>query len=241
MAKKLLRKTKKRRGTKRLSRVKKGGVLIELESVIQKPNKVSGPSGRDASTLRGSKELFQQWADRQFSSDPENQQKALYSLQVENSGSRFTFYYKSVRNEWYKVILQGNRSIEEMMKGMSLNENTFNVKTLSGDIHPVYYERERKMGHVVDEVASILGVMPTDFHLVSKGNPASYTDNKYKNSTLSQLNINKGTTLHVILRLRGGITEGGRRKKRTRKKRRKSRRKSRRKKRRRKKRTKRRR
>ena len=218
MAKKLLRKTKRRQGTKRLSRVKKGGTLT-LQGVIQKPNKVGGPNGRDASTLRGSKELFQQWADRQFSSDPENQQMALYSLQVENSGSRFTFYYKSVRNEWYKVILQANKSIEEMMAGMSLNENTFNVKTLSGDVHQVYYDKDRKIRDVVDELATKLGgVLPKDIMLVASGKPAHQSPN----STLADFNINKGSTIHVLLRLKGGPGGGKRRKKRTRKKRRKS-------------------
>ena len=226
MAKKLRRKTKRRHGTKRLSRVKKGGTLT-LEGVIQKPIKVSDPSGRDASTLRGSKELFQQWADTQFSSDPENQQTALYSLRVENSGSRFTFYYKSVSNgyfgvstEWNKVILQANKSIEEMMEGMSLNENTFNVKTLNDKIHKIYYDKDRKIRDVVDELAMKLDVLPKDIMLVAGGKGLHLSPN----STLGELNINKGTRVGVILRLKGGIMFGGkRRKKRTRKKRRRKR------------------
>ena len=230
MTKKLLRKTKRRQGTKRLSRVKKGGTLT-LQGVIQKPNKVSGPSGRDASTLKGSQKLFQQWADRQFSSDPENQQRALYSLRVENSGSRFTFYYKSANwlgTQWNKVILQADKSIEEMMKGMSLNENTFNVKTLSGDILELYYDKDRKIRDVVDELAMKLGgVLPKDINLIAFGKAAHQSPN----STLGAFNIKKGSTIHVILRLKGGIMEGGRRKKRTRKRRRKKKTKKRRRKR----------
>ena len=97
------------------------------------------------------------------------------------------------------------------------------IRTLTGHNFPVEYDESDTIAVVKNKIQAKEGIAADDQRLIFDKKQLS------NNATLSSLGIKSGDTIHLILRLRGGILGGGRRRKTRRKRKRKTRRKTRRK------------
>ena len=104
------------------------------------------------------------------------------------------------------------------------------IRTLTGRNFSVEYDESDTIAVVKNKIQAKEGIAPDNQRLVFDGKQLS------NNATLSSLGIKSGDTIHLLLRLRGGILGGGRRRKTRRKRKRKTRRKTKRKRKKRKKR-----
>ena len=92
------------------------------------------------------------------------------------------------------------------------------IRTLTGHNFSVEYDESDTIAVVKNKIQAKEGIAPDNQRLIFDGKQLS------NNATLSSLGIKSGDTIHLLLRLRGGILGGGRRRKTRRKRKRKTRR-----------------